>query len=287
MRKKLSMLAACLVVVAASAATLYVWKPELFQRSLAPADPMAPDSEYYCPMHPQQRSDKEGNCPICSMKLVKMEKAAAAETATMHAEHGGTPQPAPGTPSEAPTIFIAPERQQLIGVRTVVAERKPLVREIRAVGKIGFDETRVTHIHTKVSGFVEEVFVDFVGKQVKRGDPLFTIYSPDLLATQEEYLLALKSNQTLRDSSFQWVSKGSTNLLEAARTRLELWDISQSEIAELERTGKAKRALTIYSPVNGIVTARAAYHHGRTVTPEMDLYTITDLSSVWILVLLR
>ena len=118
---------------------------------------------------------------------------------------------------------------------------------------------------------------------MKRGEPLFTIYSPDLLATQEEYLLALKSNQALRDSSFQWVSKGSVNLLEAARKRLELWDISEAEIAELEKTGKAKRALTIYSPVTGIVTERAAYHHGRTVTPEMDLYTIVDLSSVWIL----
>lgn len=284
MRKKLSMLAACLVVVAASAATLYVWKPELFKRSLASAEPMAPESEYYCPMHPQQRSDKEGNCPICSMKLVKMEKApSAAETAAMHAEHSGAAQPAPATSNEAPAIFIAPERQQLIGVKTVMAERKPLVREIRAVGKIAFDETRVTHIHTKVSGFIEEVFVDFVGKQVKRGDPLFTIYSPDLLATQEEYLLALKSSQTLQGSSFRWVSKGSTNLLEAARKRLELWDVSQSEIAELERTGKAKRALTIYSPVNGVVTERAAYHHGRTVTPDMDLYTITDLSTVWVL----
>jgi Cu(I)/Ag(I) efflux system membrane fusion protein len=285
MRKKLSIVVAFLVVAAASAATLYMWKPELFERASAIELP-APESEFYCPMHPQQRSDKEGNCPICSMKLVKMDTAPSpAETAAMHAEHSGTPAAqAPATPStEAPAIFIAPERQQLIGIKTVVAERKPLVREIRAVGKIAFDETKVTHIHTKVAGFIEDVFVDFVGKQVKRGDPLFTIYSPDLLATQEEYLLALKSNETFRDSSFNWVSRGSNNLLAAARKRLELWDITEGEIAELEKAGKAKRALTIYSPVEGIVTERAAYHHGRTVTPEMDLYTITDLSSVWIL----
>lgn len=283
MRRKLSILAACLVVLAASAATLYVWKPELFERASVIKLP-APESEYYCPMHPQRRSDKEGNCPICSMKLVKMEKApSAAETAAMHAEHSA-PAPAPAAPSTgAPSIFVPPERQQLIGVKMTTAERKPLVREIRAVGKVAFDETKVTHIHTKVSGFIEEVFVDYVGRPVKRGEPLFTIYSPDLVATQEEYLLALRSNQALRDSSFNWVSKGSTNLLEAARKRLELWDISEAEIAELEKTGKAKRALTIYSPVSGIVTERAAYHHGRTVTPEMDLYTIVDLSSVWIL----
>ena len=285
MRRKLSILAACLVVLAASVATLYVWRPDLFERRLSSANPMTPVSEYYCPMHPQQRSDKEGNCPICSMKLVKMEKApSATETAVMHAEHSGAPAQTPARIStEAPAIFVPPERQQLIGVKTVVAERKPLVREIRAVGKVAFDETKVTHIHTKVSGFIEDVFVDYVGRPVKRNEPLFTIYSPDLVATQEEYLLALRSNQTLRDSSFQWVSKGSVNLLEAARKRLELWDITESEIAELEKTGKAKRALTMYSPVSGIVTERAAYHHGRTVTPEMDLYTIVDLSSVWIL----
>ena len=285
MRRKLSILAACLVVLAASVATLYVWRPDLFERRLSSANPMTPVSEYYCPMHPQQRSDKEGNCPICSMKLVKMEKApSATETAVMHAEHSGAPAQTPARIStEAPAIFVPPERQQLIGVKTVVAERKPLVREIRAVGKVAFDETKVTHIHTKVSGFIEDVFVDYVGRPVKRNEPLFTIYSPDLVATQEEYLLALRSNQTLRDSRFQWVSKGSVNLLEAARKRLELWDITESEIAELEKTGKAKRALTMYSPVSGIVTERAAYHHGRTVTPEMDLYTIVDLSSVWIL----
>lgn len=284
MRKKLSLLLAWLVIVAASAVTLYVWKPELFQPGAATTETAAPESEYYCPMHPQQRSDKEGNCPICSMKLVKIDKSpSATESAVTPAGHGGTSEPSPSTSSEAPAIFIAPERQQLIGVKTVVADHRPLVREIRAVGKVAFDETKVTHIHTKVSGFIEEVFVDFVGKPVKRGDPLFTIYSPDLLATQEEYLLALKSNQTLRDSSFGWVSKGSANLLEAARKRLELWDISPSEIAELQKTATAKRALTIFSPVNGVVTERAAYHHGRTVTPEMDLYTIADLSAVWIL----
>lgn len=250
MRRILPILAACLVLAAAAAATLYVWKPDLFQRSSVTTD------------------------------------GVTADAAAIHASHGGAPESAsaaPATPDAAPTIFIAPERQQLIGVKTIMAERKPLTRDIRASGNVAFDETKVTHIHTKVSGFIEEVFVDFVGKPVTRGQPLFTIYSPDLLATQEEYLLALKSNQTLKDSSFNWVSKGSTNLLEAARKRLELWDISQQEIDELEKTGKAKRALTVYSPVGGIVTQRAAYHHGKNVTPEMEIYTIVDLSTVWIL----
>lgn len=236
--------------------------------------------EYYCPMHPQQKSDKPGNCPICSMKLVKLEKPAGSAS---HAEHSGAMEPpAAATPGGA-GIFIAPERQQLIGVKTAAVERRSLIREIRAVGKIAFDETKITHIHTKVAGFIEEVFIDYLGKPVRRGQPLFTIYSPDLVATQEEYLLALKSNRTLKDSSFDWISSGSHNLLEAASKRLKLWDVSDEEVRELEKSGQAKRALTIYSPVNGIVTQRAAYHHGKYVTPEMELYTLVDLSTVWIL----
>ena len=191
-------------------------------------------------------------------------------------------QPA-GADSGAGQIFIAPERRQLIGVKSVPAELKSLTRETRTVGKIAYDETKITHIHTKVAGFVEEVFVDYVGKEVKRGEPLFTIYSPDLVATQQEYLLALKSNAVLKDSTFPWVSGGSNNLLEAARQRLLLWDIAPSEIDALEKRGEMKRAIAIYSPVSGIVTERQAYHHGKYVTPDMDLYTLVDLSTVWAL----
>lgn len=200
-----------------------------------------------------------------------------------HSEHTGmevsTSTDTPGTPE----VFISPERQQLIGVKTAVVEHKPLIREIRTVGKVAFDETKIAHIHTKVAGYVEDVFADFVGKHVQQGEPLFTIYSPDLLATQEEYLLALRSAQELKDSRFEWISKGSNNLLEAARSRLRLWDVRDDEIDELERTGKAKRALSVYSPVTGIITQREAYHHGKYVSPEMELYTLVDLSTVWIL----
>jgi len=180
-------------------------------------------------------------------------------------------------------IYIAPERQQLIGVKTASAEMKSITKEIRTVGRVAYDETKITHVHTKVSGFIEDVFADYVGKPVKAGEPLFTIYSPDLVATQQEYLLALKSNALLKDSSFPWVSSGSNNLIEAAKQRLLLWDITPAEIQALEQRGEVKRALTIQSHVSGVVTERQAYHHGRYVTPEMDLYTIVDLSNVWVL----
>src|SRR3989442_5556373 len=197
-------------------------------------------------------------------------------------ENAAPSQPA-GADHGVSQIFIAPERQQLIGVKSATAETKSLVKEIRTVGRVAYDETKITHIHTKVSGYIEEVFADYVGKPVKAGEPLFTIYSPDLVATQQEYLLALKSNAVLKDSAFPWVSGGSNNLLEAARQRLMIWDVSPAGIEAPEKGGQVKRALAIYSPVSGVVMDRQAYHHGRYVTPEMDLYTIVDLSSIWVL----
>ncbi|MEW5975832.1 MAG: efflux RND transporter periplasmic adaptor subunit [Acidobacteriota bacterium] len=268
---------------------LYLWNR---QRNASGIDQEtgehAQNEIYYCPMHPSYKSDRPDNCPVCSMKLVKMELAPGAQGMPGHqhasSEMGSGSMTTSGADSPAGnSIFISPQRQQMIGVQTAAVDAVPLTKEIRALGKVAYDETKVTHIHTKVTGYVEEVFVDFLGKLVQQGDPLFTIYSPDLVSTQEEYLLALRSSKILKDSSFSWVSTGSQNLLEAARQRLRLWDIRDEEIERLEREGKARRTLTIFSPVSGLVTHRAAFHHGRYVSPEMDLYTLVDLSTVWIL----
>jgi Cu(I)/Ag(I) efflux system membrane fusion protein len=261
-----SRLLALSLLAAASAWTLSLWKPEWFggERSSPSghAEHKKSGDEYYCPMHPRQRSDKPGNCPICNMAFVKVETA--------------TPREASGE------IFLTAERQQRIGIRTEVAARRPLVREIRTVGKVAMDDSRTSHIHTKVAGFIEHVFVDYVGRTVKKGEPLFTIYSPELVASQEEYLLALRSAADLKQSALPWVAKGSGDLLEASRRRLALFDVSEEQIRQLEASGKVARELTIFSPVGGTVTERAAYHHGRYVTPDTDLYTIVDLSAVWI-----
>ena len=248
--------------------------------------------DYYCPMHTTYHSDKPGNCPVCFMKLVKVEKAPARDSAGVEAKvsqampgvpiENAPPEPAPGT-SSAGALYIAPQKQQLIGMRSVAATVQPLVREIRTVGKVAFDETKVTHIHTKVSGYIEEVFADYVGKSVRKGEPLFTIYSPDLVSTQQEYLLALKSRNILRNSSFPDIASGSANLLAATRQRLQLWDVTDEEIQRLEKDGTVKRATALNSPVNGVVTERTAYQHGTFVDPEKDLFTIADLSRVWVL----
>lgn len=241
---------------------------------------------YYCPMHKTYHSDKPGNCPICSMKLVKLEgPSTAAEAAAKVEPTAGAPAatPTPSAASQDNAIFVPPEKQQLIGMRSVPAEIGTLTKDIRIVGKVSYDETRVTHIHSKVSGYIEEVFADSVGKPVRAGDPLFTIYSPDLVATEQDFLLALKSRELLRTSTVASAAQGSENLIAAARERLRLWDVTDQEIQRLETEGKMKRAIAVYSPVTGVVTERAAYHHGTFVDPSKDLFTIVDLSRVWVL----
>ncbi len=180
-------------------------------------------------------------------------------------------------------IFVAPEKQQLIGMRSVVAEMGTLTKDIRIVGKVSYDETKLTHIHSKVSGYIEEVFADSIGKSVRAGDPLFTIYSPDLVATEQDFLLALRSRSLLRDSTVASAAQGAENLIAAAHERLRLWDVTERQIQSLETEGKVKRAITVYSPISGVVMERAAYHHGTFVDSSKDLFTIVDLSRVWVL----
>ena len=236
--------------------------------------------DYYCPMHKNYHSDKPGNCPICGMKLVKLDRKAEPETPAQASTPPQAAVPKTGGDSE---IFIAPEKQQLIGMRSVPAQVGTLTKELRLVGKVSYDETKLTHIHSKVSGYIEEVFADSVGKPVRAGDPLFTIYSPDLVATEQDYLLALKSRNLLRSSTLASATQGSENLISAARERLRLWDVTDGEIESLETDGKVKRAIAVYSPVSGVVMERAAYHHGTFVDPTKDLFTIVDLSRVWVI----
>jgi RND family efflux transporter MFP subunit len=247
----------------------WLWRPEQ-AGAQAVARPAAAKERkilyWHDPMHPQYRSDKPGTAPDCGMDLVPVYEEGV--------------EPVADLPEGA--IRITPERQQLIGVKYGEVSREPLATTIRAVGRLSFDETRIARIHSKIAGWIEQVYVDFTGKLVEKDQPLVSVYSPELVATQEEYLLALRAQTRLGGSIFKEISAGADSLLEAARRRLELWDITPAQIAELDRTRKPAKAITIYSPVSGFVVTRNAYDRQR-IMPETELYTLADLSTIWVI----
>jgi multidrug efflux pump subunit AcrA (membrane-fusion protein) len=180
------------------------------------------------------------------------------------------------------TVVIDSGTVQKIGVRTTPVERRDLARSVRAVGRVAFDERRVTHVHTKVQGWVEELFIDFVGQEVKRGAPLLEIYSPELVATQEELLLAARYRDATEKSPFDDVRGGGESLFVATKRRLALWDVPDRDIERLLETGEVKRTIVLYAPASGVVTALGV-RSGMEVKPNSNLYTIADLSRVWVL----
>lgn len=173
-------------------------------------------------------------------------------------------------------VKIDAQRQQLIGLRTAEVTEGPISSDWRTVGRVAVDETRVRKINIKIDGFVEKLFVNYTGKLVRRGDPLFSLYSPDLLSAEQEYLLALRTRQQLG------ASPAGEDLVASARRRLELWDIPKAEIAALEQTGEPRRTMTLTSPIAGVVTAKNVVQGSRLTTGEMP-FEITDLSEVWVL----
>jgi Cu(I)/Ag(I) efflux system membrane fusion protein len=178
-------------------------------------------------------------------------------------------------------VYIPAARQQLIGVRTGVVEHQRAEGATRTVGVLAYDETRTTHIHVKVAGWVEQLFVDFVGKPVRRGQPLFSVYSPDLVAAESDYLVALRTRQELAGASLQSANAASDALVRAARERLRRWDVTDAQIAHLEAKGDATRTVTLYSPFDGVVLERMTYA-GQYVTPDMNTFKVADLSTIWI-----
>jgi Cu(I)/Ag(I) efflux system membrane fusion protein len=213
-----------------------------------------------------ETSKKPGGTEIEEMKGMTMESIQ---------KEGKMEEVAPGT------VQISPERQQLIGVKIGVVEIKPLEKVIRTVGRVDYDEKRIVTVSPKIGGWIEDLYVDFTGRFVKQGDPLLTIYSPELVSTQEEYLLAIQAKKTLVKSSFPEVAGSGDSLAESAKRRLKLWDISDDQIKTLEETGQAKKTLTLYSPFSGFVLEKSAYK-GMNVMPGIALYKLADLSVVWL-----
>jgi Cu(I)/Ag(I) efflux system membrane fusion protein len=275
-RKVLGVLALGAAIALAVAVTFGGRVSAIFQHQHSASQTTAAGSAHkvlywYDAMNPQHHYDKPGKAPD-GMDLVPQ----YAEDAT---SQRGSATSAAAMP--AGSVKIAPDKQQLIGVRTGTVERKSLVRTVRTTGQLTSDETKLAHVHVKVNGYIDKGYVDYIGQLVKKGQPLFTLYSPDLVATEEEYLIAKRGAKDLGTSQFPEVSQGSQSLLRSTRERLKLWDISDEQIKKLDETGEVTKTLTFYSPVSGFVTDRKAFPQ-TAVTPDMDLYSISDLSTIWV-----
>jgi Cu(I)/Ag(I) efflux system membrane fusion protein len=264
---------------------------------------------YRCPMHPAITSDHPGDCPICGMKLV-LDASAATDSGgaakpgerkilfyrspmnpkqtspvprkdemgmdylPVHEDEAAGAAPVPGMAA----VTIDPSRQQLIGLRTAEVSKGAVGGTWRTAARIEVAPTRVRKTNVKIEGFVERVFVDFVGQSVRKGQPLFSIYSPALLAAQNEYLLALQTKESLAKGGAP--AEDGDSLVKAARRRLELWDVPASEIDRLSTTREPSKTLTLVSPIAGVVTAKNIVQGAR-LSPGEAPYEITDLGEVW------
>ena len=259
-----------LLAVGGALGVAYLYRDQLGETKLGQLlylHPVPPSKDlYYCPMHPQVQSDKPGTCPICNMDLVKKQPD--------EAPAGGVLPPG--------TVRIKPEMQQLIGVEYGEVTEQQLSKTILTVGRLAYDETKIARIQTRIDGWIEKVFVDFTGMLVKRGQPLFSVYSPELFSAQQELLIAKKTMEALAASEFKDLSANAESLYRSTKERLRLWNITDGEIKQIEARGTPLRALTFNSPISGFVLARNAYP-GQRIAPDTELYSIADLTTVWVL----
>lgn len=232
------------------------------QPSVKAAEPAEDDTiaqvkvgHFYCPMAAEHVQEEPGKCPLCGMKLVEKKPQATASAA-----------PVPGLT----TVAITAETRQRMGLKLGTVEKRVLTGAVRTSARIVANETRQHRVTTKIEGWVEKLFVATTGQAIKKGDPLLTVYSPDLVSAQAEYLIALAGVKT----------HGGESLLAASRRRFELWDISAEQIERLEKSGKAEKYLTLYSPATGWVTERMVLA-GQKTMPGEPLMVISDLTEIW------
>lgn len=252
-----------------------------------------------CRQESSSASDHAGHSPVpvaSAAQTSKMSMPASPVDPTGHAQTPAADLHAGHSQSKGPVapaiklagrsaVMITPEKQQLIGLQTVTITRKLLKSVMRTVGRVDYNEQEVSHVHTKVEGWIEKLYADFTGQWVRKGQPLLEIYSPDLLAAQKEYLLALQTQKQLRrmaaHSEFGISAADNASLVEASRQKLLLWDLQPAQIQALERSGQVHKTVTLYAPSSGNIIEKKALT-GMQVMPGMELYTLANLSTVWV-----
>ena len=216
---------------------------------------------------------------------VKTRGETAPQSVSAPSSKAGGEEMAPAAPASAESplapVQLTPQRLQSIGVKIGLVEVKPVEDEVNTVGDVEVDETRLAYVQVRFAGWIQKVYADSTYQYVRKGQPLFTIYSPDLVTTEREYLLAKQSHNELAQSSVPGVASGAASLLDAAAERLDQWEVPAREIDQLKSTGKVRRELEIDSPVSGYITERNALPN-MYVQPETKLYAVADLSSVWV-----
>jgi len=265
-----------------------------------------------CGMHPNVIQDKPGLCPICQMDLVPLNRPSTPGPATLETttwtcpvhdviaegEAGrcpicdrdlvpevdhGTHADAQGSssPDSGHEVTLDPGVIQKMNVRTVAVERRDLTSRIETVGNLDYDEEHMVSITTRYSGFIERVFANHVGQPVRRNDPLFEVYSPDLVQTQRELIAAVEYARQFEGASPDVRSRADA-LVDAARTRLEYWEVSPERVSEIIATGEIHRTLTVFAPADGVIMQRMHGLDGMAISPGMELMHIADLSSLWL-----
>ena len=231
----------------------------------APKTPAKP--LYHCPMHPNYVADKMGTCPICNMDLVLIEPGAPAATGAEPEGHA--------------SIVLNSERRQLIGLRTGTALKKRLAKTVRAVGRVEYNQKAQSAVSLKYSGWAQDVNVRAVGDPVRKGDALFSIYSPEALEAQRNYLIARETGLAMTEKSSAANRALGVDAARSARERLLLWDFTEDQVKQIETQGEPMKYVTVFSRTAGVVTARNIVP-GKYIEAGTDLYELVDLSTVWI-----
>jgi Cu(I)/Ag(I) efflux system membrane fusion protein/cobalt-zinc-cadmium efflux system membrane fusion protein len=217
---------------------------------------------WVAPMDPTYIREEPGKSPM-GMDLVPV-----------YEEEGEEKEP-------ASTISIDPTTMQSMGVRLGRVHRKPLIKYIRTLGNITYDETKIYTVNTKYNGWIEKLHINFVGDEVKKGQRLFDIYSPEVVTAQEEYLLAIEQYQSLSNTKYDRIRESAARLLKASRTRLRYWDLTDKQIDEIGKAGNIRKSITVYSPAAGVVIKKQAFE-GHYVKAGEHQFEIADLSSIWV-----